>query len=73
MFCLSFLARKSFVSMPADLLTFKYNFSNVVMHRISSERVCVRCFNPFLLGSSLAASRRSLAGAPISVRVGEHD
>ena len=47
--------------------------SNMVVHRISSEHVCVRCFNPFLLRSSLVANRRSPAGAPTSVCVGEHE
>ena len=71
-----FRACKSFVvQVPAAPLTcvVQLSLSNVVVHLISSERVCVRCFNPFLLRSSLAANRRSPAGAPTSVRVGEHE
>ena len=70
-----FRACKSFVvQVPAAPLSdvCGSTLSNVVVRRISSERVCVRCFNPFLLRSSLAANRRSPAGAPTSVRVGEH-
>ena len=62
---LASFACKRFVSVPAASMTHvSSTLSNVVVHRIPSERVCIRCFNPFLLGSSLAASRRSLAVLP---------